>query len=125
MMTRMTFSEASEILTPAQIKTLSDNVDRGAALLDQQRPSWRDKVNVSTLDMSDGSWCVLGQAFGGYYEGRVRLRIDSHKATDHGFNCHARWGDDLDWEGWLQLRDVQYAALDHFWTQKIHAEVAA
>lgn len=124
-MTRMTFSKASEILTPAQIKTLSDNVDRGAAFLDRRRPDWRDKVDVSTLDMSHGSWCVLGQVFGSYSEGRVRLGINSHEAAGYGFIYHSSWGEDLDWDEWLRLCDAQYAALDHFWTQKIHAEVAA
>lgn len=51
-------------------------VERGAALLDEKGPDgWRDRIDLDRLNMSDTSWCVLGQVYsgvttwGGYGEG--------------------------------------------------------
>ena len=39
-------------------------VARGAKFLDSILPGWYKRVNLNTLDMSDGTMCILGQAFG-------------------------------------------------------------
>jgi hypothetical protein len=47
----------------------TENVKRGAVLLDQERPGWRDEIDLATLDLSDGCSCILGQVFGYYSDG--------------------------------------------------------
>lgn len=50
-------------LTYAQLSEYIDNVARGAALLDELAPGWREHVDIHTLDVSDPYYCVLGQLF--------------------------------------------------------------
>lgn len=60
-------------------------VQRGERALDDYfgDPSWRCWVDVSKLDISDPSCCVLGQVFeGGYSEG---LEVCGLRACAHGF----------------------------------------
>jgi hypothetical protein len=38
-------------------------VARGAALLDEQVPNWRDRIDVDRLNMRSGENCVLGQLY--------------------------------------------------------------
>jgi len=40
-----------------------EQIALGAALLDVEKPGWRDKIDVETLDMSNTWCCVLGQTF--------------------------------------------------------------
>jgi hypothetical protein len=47
---------------------------RGVVLLDGHDPSWWRRVDLETLDMTDGGWCVLGQVFGSAPRGADWLR---------------------------------------------------
>lgn len=47
--------------------------DAAVARLDDAAPTWRDRVDRRTLDVSDGTWCVLGQVFGSYHLGLFQL----------------------------------------------------
>lgn len=38
-----------------------DAVARGMALLDEKVPGWRKRIDLSTLDLSDPSFCIAGQ----------------------------------------------------------------
>jgi hypothetical protein len=38
---------------------LAEQVERGAALLDEQRPGWWDEVDEDDLDVGDCEWCVV------------------------------------------------------------------
>lgn len=63
-------------------------VAAGAEYLDKssKAPSdWRQKLDTSTLSISDGSLCVLGQLFGGYYKGLGVLSMTSNGAEKLGF----------------------------------------
>lgn len=51
-------------------------VKRGAALLDERVPGWREKVNPQLLDLTHWTYCVLGQIFGSYDMGAVALEIE-------------------------------------------------
>jgi hypothetical protein len=44
----------------------TERVKRGAALLDKVRPGWRNTIDLSTLDLSSGCLCILGQVFKHY-----------------------------------------------------------
>ena len=60
------------------------NVQRGAALLDEQSPGWRSKVNVTSLDINSIENCVLGKIYGNYNRGTYNLRIQ-FAAEQFGF----------------------------------------
>lgn len=78
----------------------TENIKRGAALLDKERPGWRDEINLATLDLADDCYCVLGQIFGRYSSGLfaiwgIERRIhcsewagssDLQTVVDHGFS---------------------------------------
>lgn len=36
----------------------------GAAILDEYKPGWLDKINTSILDITDVDRCILGQVYG-------------------------------------------------------------
>lgn len=38
-------------------------VMRGARLLDEYRPDWRSRIDLSTLDLSNPCLCILGQVY--------------------------------------------------------------
>lgn len=40
---------------------------RGAAVLDEAVPDWRQRIDCDALDMLDPVHCVLGQLYGGNY----------------------------------------------------------
>jgi len=47
----------------------AENVKRGADLLDEKRPGWREEIDLATLDLVDGDYCIMGQIFGSYETG--------------------------------------------------------
>lgn len=51
-------------------------VSNGAALLDARVPGWRDRVDVTTLNLGSCEHCTLGQLFGDYDAGRRFLELD-------------------------------------------------
>lgn len=40
------------------------SVQRAAAKLDEVNPGWREKINLSELDLRSAGQCVLGQLYG-------------------------------------------------------------
>lgn len=57
----------------------------GIKLLDNHvGSSWRDSINLDTLNLGSCSVCVLGQVFGDYQEGLDEL--DLEEGYDYGFN---------------------------------------
>lgn len=64
--------------------TIQERVANGAALLDEKKPGWRDKINLEELDISDPSRCVVGQLYqgrGGYLHGLSDLQTYSSYET--------------------------------------------
>ncbi len=72
-------------------------IDKGMAALDEYDPSWKDKINLRTLNLEDGNSCVLGQVFGrgesrystGYLVGKEALNLGysySNGIVSHGFD---------------------------------------
>lgn len=47
---------------------MQDNVRRGMELLDTTRPGWRDKIDLTILDMNDTQCCIIGQLADDYYK---------------------------------------------------------
>ena len=61
-----------------------DEVARGAALLDEEIPHWRDLINLFRLDMSTWRTGVIGQLQDWGYE-PARHIINYDRLRDHGF----------------------------------------
>lgn len=77
-----------------------ERVNRGALLLDEENPSWMEKVVPDNLQMSSARWCIVGQVYGDYDDGvgipfgmqviGEELNQDNRdevteKAIEHGF----------------------------------------
>ena len=60
------------------------NVARGSALMDEKRPGWHNRIDLKKLDVSSGSYCVLGQDCGSYTRGLRKLGI-SRGSSEYGF----------------------------------------
>ena len=60
--------------------TQRDQVDRAARHLDVTRSTWYRDVDLGTLDMNHPGWCVLGQLYGDYEDGRRALYGPFHDA---------------------------------------------
>ena len=63
-----------------------DEVDAGARRLDREDPKWASRINLRSLGMSRKGYCVLGQLFGDYKEGKEHLVLSENVATNMGFN---------------------------------------
>jgi hypothetical protein len=53
-----------------------DAVARGAALLDEKVPGWRERIDVEKLYMEQPLHCIVGQACGGYMGGMHALGLE-------------------------------------------------
>lgn len=61
------------------------NVQRGAELLDERLPGWRDEIDQDFLDLGNTCNCVLGQLFGSYDRGVKVLGLHDSQASALGF----------------------------------------
>lgn len=52
-------------------------IERGARLLDERRPGWHQEINLDTLNLNSYHNCVLGQLYGRYDRGALRLGLIS------------------------------------------------
>ena len=63
---------------------MKERVNKGAALLDEKHPGWREKINIDKFDIDHCNFCVLCQLYGSYFNGLNQLNITGD-ATGHGF----------------------------------------
>src|SRR6266700_3484961 len=56
-----------------------EQVERGIALLDEKKPTWREKFVPAALEMSWYTTCILGQVYGEYMDGLWYLGIVTSK----------------------------------------------
>lgn len=71
--------------TKADVATIAGRVADGAALLDEHKPGWWQKVDLDHLDLHDCEACILGQLFGHYDAGLPGLILSHEAATACGF----------------------------------------
>ena len=114
------------------MSSLKDRVDRGIRLLDEQLPDWDKGVNLATLNLGNGRFCVLGQLFGRYEDGHHRIGLQSEtQAVLHGFHImckSSRLPEPLEMERWEELTNVwrlQIANRRRTKTQQIELLMAA
>jgi hypothetical protein len=92
----------------------AERIQRGAALLDEKAPGWRQRVDLDRLEMSECTTCVLGQLDGRgerpWWPIVERFGLDFWVEEDvkHGFAIDADTVDD-------------YSALTAEWRQYIEA----
>ena len=60
-------------------------VERGIKLLDDNWFSFRNRVDLDTLDMGSRSQDILGQLYGDYPDGLIQLGINKSEAHEYGF----------------------------------------
>lgn len=76
------------------------NVARGAALLDDRMPGWRDEIDTVRLNLGNSCDCVLGELLGDYDRGLKLLGLDHRGAVRHGFFKQGRQTWDRLTAGW-------------------------
>ncbi|QFG25422.1 hypothetical protein [Actinomadura sp. WMMB 499] len=72
---------------------LGKRAERGAELLDKARPGWEKEVNLYRLDMMRTDDCVIGQLFGDWGNGLLKLGLNGDGSAEHGFNLGDLAGD--------------------------------
>jgi hypothetical protein len=101
--------------------SMQENVDRGAALLDNLNPSWAKAMNLDILNMNKCDYCVLGQCFGHYDLGLKWLRsqgVELKFGDDmYGFFTHEEEEDGSD--SWAKLKDMWFIKIRE---RQVHPE---
>lgn len=65
---------------------MNEEIQRGIALLDAEKPGWQDDIDFTNLDMGDHDNCILGQIYGNYSRGRMALDIFDIDDSVYGFD---------------------------------------
>lgn len=75
------------------MKTAKERIELGAKWLDMTKPDWKDKIDLSILDMDDSKHCIIGQVFGNF--NTVRGKVLSESTVEkYGFIYHDHEDDD-------------------------------
>lgn len=104
-----------------------DRVRRGAAYLDDVDPGWYRRVDPTTLELSSGSSCILGQLHGDFRMGLSRSHLinlssaprASLSPVSYGFQCVSGVDD--------AAQDRDYTYLNQAWQEAVrqrHADDA-
>ncbi len=96
----------------------ADTAREGAILLDEEKPGWAERIDLSTLRMESCRFCILGQLYGDYVTGCNELDPDEYEQpswdpVEYGFDAGPR-------ERYEQDR---YARLVAAWTGEINARL--
>ena len=75
-----------------KIALYQSRIEKGIKWLDKNEPGWFKKINLKTLDLSDGKKCIVGQTFKGFFTKVAEKwetpevdQISFSKATQLGF----------------------------------------
>jgi hypothetical protein len=63
------------------------DVAKGAAWLDENRPGWEFKLDLAELNLSSAQTCVLGQIDGNFWESLSKM----HRDGDDGAQFEISW----------------------------------
>lgn len=69
------------------MKQIPDEIKAGMELLDIETPGWRQKIDLTKLDLGNCELCILGQLFERYTLGVFALELVHEEADRFGFNC--------------------------------------
>lgn len=75
---------------------IADRVARGAAWLDEKYPQWFDKIDLSILDLSNCTQCVLGQVYTGAIPAAEQGQVLAQAIAQvtHGWPDAVEWAQD-------------------------------
>ena len=107
-----------DVPTPQEIY---DMVERGATWLDKRCPTWFQEINLDTLDLGSGNYCILGQTakclaprasrwFGADYDTVCKR---------YGFHAWSKWMEDHGFNTDFFNNYITYEMLDVAWTEYI------
>lgn len=100
------------------MNNFESRVLKGIHLLDNNKPSWRDSIEIETLDLSSVFSCVLGQVFRNYEEGVRSFGISSDMIGNY-LEVQSSYGFDLTHEELNGDRDEHYESLTQEWVKQI------
>lgn len=102
---KLTYGEMRSRAEKIEDKKIKERVLTGLLLLQERwGDEWADHIDLRTLDMGNGSYCVLGQLYGSYMTGLSSLGINSGR--DFGFDVNRKFS---------ARSYVEYDALDVAW----------
>jgi hypothetical protein len=111
--------------------TIPQRVANGVIVLDRDHPGWIDRIDLDELHMNTACRCILGQAFGDYFDApiggttnpemeRADLGFQSYVAVASAQECR-----EIDTHpGERVRRDAEYRALEAEWRRVIEARRA-
>lgn len=71
------WSEVVVAFEPCSCHTpATERVARGAAVFDQKRPGWENRINLDDFDIRSARCCAVKQVCGDYTTGIVQLGVD-------------------------------------------------
>lgn len=103
----------------AQVKAAKVRVSAGAALFDEFRPGWRERIALTSLDISSVVECALGQEYGDYSTGLDELRQAVRDAGRHPGYSFAEDNGFMNGYDSVTGEDVTYEALASAWREEI------
>ena len=96
------------------MSTIEERVQSGMGILDINFPGWEERIDLETLDLEDCELCVLGQQYGNFTEGYLRLGLNwLNVAAESGFNA----GDEV------PDLDAEYEDLTEEWFTQIRGRL--
>lgn len=116
----MSVSLFSYNVTDAQLTAAKKVVANGAALFDEFRAGWRERIAVTSLDISSVVECALGQEFGSFDTGLDELRqLVRENGGDVGYSFAQSNGFDSGWDDETGT-EVSHEALTIAWREEIN-----
>lgn len=89
-------------------------VAKGAALLDKILPGWYNEINLNTLEMDDGSMCMMGQLFGAGIESDLAREMYPKEMEEITKDLELdEWGMD-DSEGYNKALQIRFHKHSNF-----------
>lgn len=85
-------------------------VKRGVSYLEKREPGWCERIQLETLRLSSGRFCVLGQLCGSYDDGLNAFALSDDTAVRLGFmlpQVAYYWEDEsVDRDAWRELTEA-------------------
>jgi hypothetical protein len=83
-------------------KSDAERVARGAALLDQEMPTWFLQIDTDRLTFFNEVDCILGQLYGSLAAGLTKLHLSISELQEQNFYDHGLNGNAIKLKGlWL------------------------
>lgn len=96
-----------------------EKIARGVALLDEDNPGWRDKIDLTLLRMGNPGTCVLGQAYFPTPYGDTVQRLTGKVLTDSTHEELDRWSVD---HGFNVYYDEYMGELQKAWREELRKQ---